>query len=268
MTGQSNADGIPLGRVELDQLADVCEVVWKKILVQWAGPGYNSKPSTLAELLACELGDSFRPGGWLHDWAQRHGLLVPAFLDCLTSKGRCQSVAAVRRGLARDPSGARLSGGLDARRSARDNVLVPVDDGKVHSADFRLIDLATYNGQTPLSRDLAALLVAWEDCDLRVALQLPGGSFATAMVVVDATLTGHRLWWHPFDVEVGPSSSQGAPTVIPHWGSVQMFEDPVLLEPVAALLAAWRELRREDVAWTTDWLQQAGFTVSRAAPAA
>ncbi len=159
--GQSNAEGIPLGAVELDQLADACEVVWKKILVQWAGERYDSKQSTLAELLVCELGDSFRTGGWLRGWAQQLDLLVPAFLELPDEEAPLPNPW---RLFAEDSPATRAEIHYLVGRTHGDlhgdNVLVPVHDGTVHPADFRLIDLATYDAWAPLSRDLAALLVS------------------------------------------------------------------------------------------------------------
>jgi tetratricopeptide (TPR) repeat protein len=159
--GQSNADGIPLGTVQLGQLADACEVVWGEILVEWAGRGYDSEQSTLADLLACELGDSFRAGGWLRDWAQQHDLLVPAFLELPDEEAPLPNPwrlfaedSPATRGEIHCLVG-RAHGDLHG-----DNVLVPVHDGTVQPAGFRLIDLATYDARAPLSRDLAALLVS------------------------------------------------------------------------------------------------------------
>ncbi|HEX5407983.1 MAG TPA: AAA family ATPase [Pseudonocardiaceae bacterium] len=161
VTGQSVVDGIPLGAVQLDQLGEVCEVVWKTILTQWAGPGYDSARSTLAELLTCELGDSFRSDGWLHDWAHRHGLLGPAFLQLpdepepLPNPWRlfAEDSPATRAEI--DYLIGRTHGDLHG-----DNILVSEHDGTVLPSDFRLIDLATYDGQAPLSRDLATLMIS------------------------------------------------------------------------------------------------------------
>ncbi|OLF11164.1 hypothetical protein BLA60_14360 [Actinophytocola xinjiangensis] len=161
MIGQFNADGIPLGTVELDQLAEACEVVWNTILDRWAGPGYDSERSTLAELLACELGDSFRPGGWLHDWAQANDLLVPAFLDL---EGEESPLPNPWRLFDEDLPTTRAEIHYLVGRTHGDlhgdNVLIPVRNGSIRPADFRLIDLATYDARAPLSRDLATQLMS------------------------------------------------------------------------------------------------------------
>jgi hypothetical protein len=136
--GQSNADGISLGTVGLDQLADACEVVWKKILVQWASPGYDSEQSTLAELLACELDDSFRPGGWLHDWAQVNDLLVPAFLEL---EGEESPLPNPWRLFVEDLPATRAEIHYLVGRTHGDlhgdNVLIPVRNGTIRPADER-----------------------------------------------------------------------------------------------------------------------------------
>ncbi|WBB93344.1 ATP-binding protein [Verrucosispora sp. WMMC514] len=159
--GQSIADGIPLGTVELDQLAHVSAVVWKEILEGWAGSEYDTEHSTVAELLACELGESFKEDGWLRDWAQRHDLLVPAFLELPDEDGPLPNPW---RLFAEDFPAAREQIHYLVGRAHGDlhgdNVLVPMHDGAAHAAGFRLIDLATYEARAPLSRDLAALLVS------------------------------------------------------------------------------------------------------------
>jgi tetratricopeptide (TPR) repeat protein len=159
--GQFTVDGIPLGTVDVDQLADACKVIWNEILVQWAGDDYNIAQSTMADLLACELGDSFKTGGWLRDWVQRHNLLAPAFLKL---PGEEAPLPNPWRLFAEDSPGARAKIHYLAGRAHGDlhgdNVLVPEHDGTVHPAGFRLIDLATYDRWAPLSRDLAALLVS------------------------------------------------------------------------------------------------------------
>ena len=162
VVGQSLVDGIPLGTVRLDQLASACEVIWKGILEKWAGYQYDSEQSTVAELLHRELGDSFEAGGWLRRWAEEHDLLMPAFLrlpdeeEPLPNPWRLftEDLPAVREEI--HYLVGRTHGDLHG-----DNVLVPEDaDGTVRPAEFRLIDLSTYDSRGPLSRDLAALLLS------------------------------------------------------------------------------------------------------------
>ncbi|MBQ0829385.1 hypothetical protein [Streptomyces tagetis] len=103
------------------------------------------------------------------------------------------------------------------------------------------------------------VLVVWEDCDLRTALESPGDSFATGVVILDAGLDEHTLNWHPFDVEVGGTSPHGIPTVIPRWGTTAHYKNVRLPAPVAELLGVWREFRQEDIQETAIRLQEAGY---------
>ncbi|MEU8179083.1 tetratricopeptide repeat protein [Microbispora hainanensis] len=158
--GQSMVDGHPLGTLELSHLAGACEVVWKKILEAWAGPGYSTEYSTVAELLHCELGSSFETGGWLRSWAEKHNLLAPASLQLPGEELPLPNPWL----LADDLPGVRAEFHYLVGRTHGDlhgdNVLVPVRDGTACPSDFRLIDLATYDPRGPLSRDLATLLVS------------------------------------------------------------------------------------------------------------
>ncbi|MFI6396156.1 tetratricopeptide repeat protein [Nonomuraea sp. NPDC050540] len=159
--GQSMVDGDPLGTVEISQLAGACEVVWKEILENWAGCDYGSGHSTVAELLQCELGSSFEPGGWLRGWAERHNLLAPAYLQLPDEEAALPNpwrLFAEDSPVAQAPIHylvGRTHGDLHG-----DNVLVPVRNGIVCPTAFRLIDLATYDSRGPLSRDLATLLLS------------------------------------------------------------------------------------------------------------
>lgn len=159
--GQDVAEGDPLGAVEPDRLFEACEVIWKKVLGEWTGPDYESKHSTLADLLESELGDCFRTGGWLRDWARDRGLLVPELLQLpdedmplpnpwwLFAEDRPETQANLHYLVGR------AHGDLHG-----DNVLVPVRKGRVLATGFLLIDLATYERRAPLSRDLATLLMS------------------------------------------------------------------------------------------------------------
>ncbi|MEV7192257.1 AAA family ATPase [Streptomyces sp. NPDC093510] len=159
--GQSKADGIPLGRVELHHLAGACGTIWSEMLFKWSGHNYDSERSTLAELLKCELGESFEDQGWLRDWARRRGLLAPTFLDLpdeetpLPNPWRLFDVNMPAAQTDIDYLVGRTHGDLHG-----DNVLVPVHGGIVEPDGFRLIDLATYDEKAPLSRDVATLLIS------------------------------------------------------------------------------------------------------------
>ncbi|MEU5260613.1 tetratricopeptide repeat protein [Amycolatopsis sp. NPDC021455] len=161
VVGQLMANGDPLGAVDVDHLAEACKVVWAKVLEEWAGLRYDYEPSTVAALLRSELDDSFRAGGWLREWAQGNGLLEHAFLKLRDEKHLLPNPWHIFADESSAPVAeihclvGRTHGDLHG-----DNILVPVDNGQVQAAEFRLIDLATYEAQAPLSRDLATLLVS------------------------------------------------------------------------------------------------------------
>lgn len=99
-------------------------------------------------------------------------------------------------------------------------------------------------GLLPSALGASRLVVTWEHADLCTALELPGDDgFPPGVVVVDASRNGHTLRWHPMRMHAGPVGRNGAQTVIPEWGPSQQHQDAVLPEPVADLLAVWRQPR-------------------------
>ncbi|MEU6657951.1 hypothetical protein [Streptomyces sp. NPDC046821] len=161
VVGQFNVAGIPLGKVDPDRLANACKTIWRRMLLGWTGDEYDSEPTTVAGLLTRELGDGFKTGGWLHSWARTRGLLTP---DLLELPGESEPLPNPWRLFAEGtPATRRKIHCLVGRTHGDlhgDNVLVPVYDGIVEADHFRLIDLATYDGRAPLSRDLATLLIS------------------------------------------------------------------------------------------------------------
>lgn len=161
VVGQFKVDGIPLGKVGLDQRADVCKTIWRRMLLGWTGADYDSEQTTVARLLMCELGDGFKTDGWLHGWARRRGLFTPDFLQL---PGESEPLPNPWRLFAEDmPATQRRIHCLVGRTHGDlhgDNVLIPQYDGIVDADHFRLIDLATYDPRAPLSRDLATLLIS------------------------------------------------------------------------------------------------------------
>jgi hypothetical protein len=108
------------------------------------------------------------------------------------------------------------------------------------------------------------LVIAWEYADLCTALELPGpAGFPTALVVVYASLDDHVLGWHPFDLRIGPPGPSGIPTAAPEWGKPERYPGAPLPEPVAELLALWREWRPSDVHATARELAAPGSTLQR-----
>ena len=96
--------------------------------------------------------------------------------------------------------------------------------------------------------DASRLVAVWEHQDLCVALQRRGAEEEpNGLVALDANRDGgHVLRWRPLRMHLGPTTSVGLPTVVPEWGQEVRHPDVQLPNPVAALLAVWREPR----AWT------------------
>ncbi|OJY47499.1 hypothetical protein [Pseudonocardia sp. 73-21] len=119
-------------------------------------------------------------------------------------------------------------------------------------------------GQLPAVATATRLVVVWEYGDLCTALDLPdereGGGFPRGLVVLDADLSEHVVRWHPFALHADGS---GRPK--PRWGPVVRHPGVWLPEPVAELLAVWRELRRGDIATARAELEADGFVVTWAA---
>ncbi|WP_153813381.1 hypothetical protein [Streptomyces sp. SUK 48] len=191
VVGQFLAEGTPLGKVDPDQLADACKTIWRKMLRGWTGDDYDSEPTTVAGLLTCELGDGFKTGGWLHSWARKRGLLTP---DLLELPGESEPLPNPWRLFAKDmPATRRRIHCLVGRTHGDlhgDNVLVPAYDEIVDAGQFRLIDLATYDGRAPLSRDLATLLISlcWREIG-----ESPAGTQSTFLTYLERDKRDKRL---------------------------------------------------------------------------
>lgn len=118
-------------------------------------------------------------------------------------------------------------------------------------------------GRLPSAATATRLVVVWEYGDLCTALDLPDereGGFPRGLVVLDADLSEHVVRWHPFTLHM---DSSGRPK--PTWGPVVRHPGGWLPEPVAELLAVWRELQRDDVATVRAELEAEGFVVTWAA---
>ena len=108
------------------------------------------------------------------------------------------------------------------------------------------------------------VVAVWEYADLCTALELPGETFPTGLVVLEASMDTHVVRWHPFRMHLGSPGPEGLPTVIPEWGRPGMYPDAPLPEPVVELLALWRAWQNGNIAETEAELQRAGFRVWRA----
>jgi hypothetical protein len=123
-------------------------------------------------------------------------------------------------------------------------------------------EAVTALGLLPSVLKATRLLVLWEDCDLRRALEMPRTAAEKGICVLDARTTGHTLHWHPFDAEAGYEGPAGLPTAIPHWRAPAQHEEARLLPPIAGMLAEWREFRTDDLQETAIGLQKKGYTLN------
>jgi hypothetical protein len=122
---------------------------------------------------------------------------------------------------------------------------------------FRGADAAgavTGLGELPSVLAATRLVVTWEAQDLTVALGDAADQDATALVVLDATLTGHTMHAHPLRMFL---DEHGRGTA--EWGTAVELPDRPLPEPIAGLLAVWREWRDEDLDATARRAQAAGY---------
>jgi len=102
-------------------------------------------------------------------------------------------------------------------------------------------------GALPSALWATHLLVVWEHADLCTALELPGETFPSGVVVLEATISEHTVRWYPFATRFGPVGTSGMPTVMPDWETPQRHPGGWLPEPVVKLLKSWREWSADDV---------------------
>ncbi len=109
-------------------------------------------------------------------------------------------------------------------------------------------------GELPSVLAATRLVVTWEAQDLSVALGDVADPDATALVVLDATLTGHTVHVHPLRMFLDEQGRGAA-----EWGVPVEQPDRPLPEPIAGLLALWREWRDEDLDAAARRAQAAGY---------
>lgn len=121
-------------------------------------------------------------------------------------------------------------------------------------------------GALPSALLATHLVVVWEHCDLCTALELPGESFPSGVVVLVATRSEHTVRWYPYVTRFGPVGTSGMPTVLPDWEPPRRYPGAALPQPVARLLESWRtrpapdELEQQAVR-----LERAGYRIRWAA---
>jgi len=113
-------------------------------------------------------------------------------------------------------------------------------------------------GELPGTVEATRLLVTWEAQDLNVALDLPVDPDGSALVVLDANLTGQELRWYPLRLR---RARRGRPGLIPRWGRVETLVDPPLPEPITRLLVLWRLARGGDLDWSVGRLESDGYRI-------
>lgn len=103
-----------------------------------------------------------------------------------------------------------------------------------------IVDLALAASIANASR----LIVAWEQADLQVALQLPGPPLPTGLAVLDVPRDGeHVVVWHPAELVQTGTRPDGLPVVTAEWGPARRIVGGRLPAPVAELLELWRAPR-------------------------
>jgi tetratricopeptide (TPR) repeat protein len=162
IAGGSIAGHWPLSKMSGTELTTVCDQIRLGLLRDWITDGYDRSRATVTRLLELELRDSFEPNGWLRSWAQDRALLEPgcewiemAPDGVLPNPFRLLSPGSRAASCELDYLTGRSHGDLHA-----DNVLIPHADGLPSADNFWLIDLATFEPQGPLSRDVATLALS------------------------------------------------------------------------------------------------------------
>ncbi|MGN9908614.1 hypothetical protein ACTMTJ_13810 [Phytohabitans sp. LJ34] len=161
VTGQMFAAGRPLSSLRTEEQIEACRTIREALLRQWTGDDYDTRTVTLAALVRRELRDNLETGRWLHGWARGRSLLdapsvkVPGEDGALPNPFHLFGPDSPVTGRQVRHLVGRAHGDLHA-----DNILIPDRDGVPHPAAFRLIDLSTYDGLAPLSRDVAALMMS------------------------------------------------------------------------------------------------------------
>ncbi|HEV2633603.1 MAG TPA: AAA family ATPase [Actinocrinis sp.] len=152
----------PLSTLDSTTLAQACDEIRLGLLQGWVDNDYEHRSRTLAELLDLELRDSIQPAGWLQQWAADRGLLDPdhGWLETAPNEVLPNPFRLLRP----DYPPARRSLTYLVGRSHgdlhSDNILIPLLDGRPVAGGFRLIDLAAFEPQAPLSRDIATLALS------------------------------------------------------------------------------------------------------------
>jgi hypothetical protein len=164
IAGGSLARCQPMSKLTGDEMVASCRAVVPALLTGWTGEDYGTSGSvSIARLLRHELRDSFAPGGWVRSWGESVGLLDTSSAWIETPEDGVLPnpiLMAVEQSHTTSCLVQYLTGRTHGDLHD-DNVLIPRSpDGRLEPEQFRLIDLATFEYDAPLSRDLAALLLS------------------------------------------------------------------------------------------------------------
>ena len=171
--------------------------------------------------------------------------------------------------------GKALCAGLDAELRATGGVLAPTVHILAEDLDppyvgyvscrrfYRGADAAAAIrelGVLPSVLSATRLVVGWEAQDMNAALEAPVDPDGTALVLLDAHVSGaQQALWCPLRCRPG-EPAEGA-LVVAQWGPPALLEDPLLPGPVEALLAVWRQWLDLDLDETVWGLESIGYRV-------
>lgn len=114
-------------------------------------------------------------------------------------------------------------------------------------------------GELPGALEANRVVVTWEAHYLNAALQEQVDTDGSALVLLDAALSGQVLRRHPLRVRPGRRSRTGA--LVAEWGASMELRDPQLPEVIVGLLELWRRTRPGDLNGTIDRLKTAGYRI-------
>jgi hypothetical protein len=118
--------------------------------------------------------------------------------------------------------------------------------GYIHTRPFHQGEDAakaiTELGLFPAAMGATRVLMAWENRDINVAMRTGGEKAPSAVVLAEASMDGHVVHWHPFEVgEIGSVSEHGTRAFVPYWGQATVHAGAALPDPLARALWIWRE---------------------------
>jgi hypothetical protein len=155
----------PLSDVSDEQLRDVCHVVIQTALTGWNRSAVRLVEGVVGDYLRTEARGALDAGGSVNSWAVTAGLLDPGSVWITTAPDDkdqplpnpflMTTEANLGSRLAFDFAAGPMHGDLHLQ-----NILIPTEYGALRPDAFRLVDLSTFEGQAPLSRDPVTLMLS------------------------------------------------------------------------------------------------------------